>query len=442
MGEKLIEFLSMLLYQVELIIIGAVLFRNETKKISRYITAGFLYFLFMPVTCFCFGDGIILTLDAALSLLLYFFLFEGKWTKKIFSFGEIYSLTGLVNGIFDSLLSVIMIPEKNFVGRCCFYIIIICTMLGLERYQKDTLKKVCDYLDALNRRQHIGITVFIFCGSILLSVSIVVFEYLNSNYFLWLIQFITLIFILILMTGVFYFTKEIYQRDYYQKQVFLMRELLQNQEDYYKTRYEKDREMRSFRHDIREQLGCLHLLLEKGELEKAGKYLEAMEGGFRKGLSYQYHVGNELLDMIISQCGNGLKEKNIAYKVDGRLTGVENINIYDLCTIFSNAIKNAVEACEGMDGEEKEIKITLKEHCGTYFFCFANSATKEMYEALVSNRTTKQDKYNHGFGVKNIESAVKRSGGQMEYRFEEGKVCLEIYFMADAMQSVPDFDIL
>ena len=38
----------------------------------------------------------------------------------------------------------------------------------------------------------------------------------------------------------------------------------------------------------------------------------------------------------------------------------------------------------------------------------------------------KEDAENHGHGVKNICHAVERLGGEMEYRYEDGKIRLEI----------------
>ena len=44
----------------------------------------------------------------------------------------------------------------------------------------------------------------------------------------------------------------------------------------------------------------------------------------------------------------------------------------------------------------------------------------------MEGKTTKEDTDNHGHGVKNIRQAVEHLGGEMEYRYENGKIRLEI----------------
>ena len=114
--------------------------------------------------------------------------------------------------------------------------------------------------------------------------------------------------------------------------------------------------------------------------------------------------------------------------IKGKLSKTENIDVYDLCTIFSNAISNAIEACEKMSDVKKIITISVLEQGKTIFFRFENPATAEMYETVRQNGTTKMDNKDHGFGILNIKRAVEKNCGEMEYLFQDGKLILEVYF--------------
>ena len=81
-----------------------------------------------------------------------------------------------------------------------------------------------------------------------------------------------------------------------------------------------------------------------------------------------------------------------------------------------------------MKDKEKAIEVSIVENGGTIFFQFANPATLTMYEAAKEHRTLKEDNEKHGFGVENIWMAVEKYGGALEYRFEEEKLILEIFF--------------
>lgn len=215
------------------------------------------------------------------------------------------------------------------------------------------------------------------------------------------------------------------QKRYYAEQNQLKEEYIRTQQDYYKMIYEKDKEMRSFRHDVANQIGLLQMLVEQGKLEEAKQQLIGISHDFHRATVQKIQVGNEMLDAILSMMNQKAVEKGVKLEISGELQNEKGLNVYELCTIFSNAISNAIEACDKLD-EEKTVRIKLMEHNQALCCIVENPANEVMYQAVMEGKTTKEDTDNHGHGVKNIRQAVEHLGGEMEYRYENGKIRLEI----------------
>jgi sensor histidine kinase regulating citrate/malate metabolism len=232
---------------------------------------------------------------------------------------------------------------------------------------------------------------------------------------------------LILTFGIILFVKSVHGKEYYMKQDSMKDEMIRVQQQYYKSLYENNDNLKRFRHDIKSQLGGLTLLLKQGNSEDAISYLEKITEQYEMIDSNIIHVGNDILDAIINHCSQMAVQKGVSLCVKGKIADIKQMNIYDLCNIFANAINNAVEACERQENIEKIVEINITDNHNTYYLQFINPATSEMYELLQKRVTAKKNVTEHGFGIMNIETAVRRSGGFMEYTYQNNKIILEIF---------------
>ena len=184
--------------------------------------------------------------------------------------------------------------------------------------------------------------------------------------------------------------------------------------------------MRSFRHDVANQLGMLQLLLGQGDLEGARTQLESINNDYDLASFQKIYVGDEMLDAVLSMMKQETDKKGMRLDVIGRIESEKRYNSYELCAIFSNAIRNAIEACEKI-GSKGPILVNILEKKETLLCTVENPATEEMYQQIQQGKTTKDDNENHGYGVGNIRRAIKRLDGELEYRYKEGRIILEMY---------------
>lgn len=135
-----------------------------------------------------------------------------------------------------------------------------------------------------------------------------------------------------------------------------------------------------------------------------------------------YETGNPTLDSIISEKSRTCRENQITLicVVDGKL--ISFMDPIDICAIFGNALDNAIESAVRLSDENKkviQVKLTQKDFLT--FFSFENFYEHDLLrdgEVLLSN---KQDQLSHGLGIKSIQYAVGKYGGDVRISMDDGK---------------------
>ena len=197
-----------------------------------------------------------------------------------------------------------------------------------------------------------------------------------------------------------------------------LREKNKSQEAYlaaeleYIGQYKKKQiETKAFRHDIKNNLAMTQMMLEKGNVEGAKAHIADMLGNVGS-LSPKYVTGDEMLDIIISMKADRMDELNIRFTVDGVADGGLKIKPMDMCSIFANALDNAIEAASKC--EDPFVSFTIKRTDRFFVIKIANSASGKIDTnklLTTSGYTSKKDKDHHGFGLLNVRRAVESLNG-------------------------------
>lgn len=433
MANQVLKLVYYIIYSLELLVVEEAIFHNRVKSRKCYAVVGGVYLLIMvPTILFTERPSYLIIL--ILNISLYVLLFQGKLWSQVVHFLGVYMFTGMVEsmvsgiGIFLLQQSLNNLEISLVSGGVRLLFAVISAVFVFVVVTSEWTQKFIKYFRALKWFQYAAIIMIVLSGTLLMAMSEVILEFIDNKE-VGAVLHIVIIFLLgTTFVGIIWFVSNVYGKEYYLKQNQLKEEIIRTQQQYYQNIYENDREMRKFRHDIYSQLGCLQLLLLENKNEQALKHLEMIEGDFKRLSVYKYHTGNEILDVIINQKYLEAKKRGIHICVEGRLNRTDFMDSYNLCTIFVNAINNGVEACESMEVVEKVINVSIVEHGNTVFFQFINPATREMYEAVKQNKTTKEDVQNHGLGVENIRMAVELNRGEMEYRYSDERLILEICF--------------
>ena len=209
----------------------------------------------------------------------------------------------------------------------------------------------------------------------------------------------------------------------YQKERLLVSNYLEKQENYVKAVIEKDEVMRRFRHDVRGHLIAVTNLLKEENVEEAKEYIKILNENMQEGMQKSY-TGITAVDAIIYE---QLQDSEIDLVWEGNIKNVpEHIELYDLCTIFMNFMKNAVEACKELK-QEKRIFVTVKRYEDKIWIIEKNPIEKEIvFSSQGYPMTDKKDKANHGFGYENMVRTIQKYDGAMKCYCKDGWYFMEI----------------
>lgn len=408
-----------------MVCVGEWTFHWTVKNWKRFAVAGVIYAIGFACNLIQSDSNIPFALLFYVGeIVAWMLICEGGFRNRLFKIMIIFYGVGIVEEGFRVLLELLLV---NGAAEEMIHLLEILLTMGCFAIitRQSWYQKLIKYFRVLSRREAILVLWIIVGGIFIIGIGNMMQDVLQESGFIWLFR-VTITFELLLVGGIVArLAWESNQKKYYLEQNALKEEMLHTQQEYYQSIYEKDKEMRSFRHDVASQLGLLRILLEKGEIERAKEQLLSVHREFEQASFQKIQVGDEMLDAILSMMKQKAVEKNVRLDIHGKIESTKQYDTYELCTIFSNAIKNAIEACEKMKKEDV-VLVKILEKPDTLYCTIENPSTEEMYHRALKQESSKIDTENHGYGVENIRRAVQRLGGEMEYRYNEGKLILEI----------------
>lgn len=404
-------------------LVGQRTFYWTTKNKKRWVL--FALFYTVAIAASCGGAQFTLMEDAA-GTLAWMILCEGPIIDRLINILIIdYTLT-----LFQFL---IVTFRLLFVGlgqdSTIFDLLINSAMLGVCLYitSQSDYQRGTEAFRGFSRKKRVFLLALILFSNLLAGVGSIVRELTGGNNATILFCGIVFAELLCIFTCFFWLLDETYQSKRFKEQAKLQQQVIASQKMYYQTVLEKEREFRAFRHDVGSQLGVLKFLFEQNRTDELEKQLNDILSRYESTSLRRISVGDEVIDAVLNTECERAVNKGIQFEVKGEIVDASKYDFYDLCTIFSNSVRNAIEACEEIPGE-KRIFINIANHNGTLFYKIDNPATEDRYQHIDEGTTFKRDKGWHGYGVENIRHTVQRLKGQMNYKFQNGRVTLEIFF--------------
>lgn len=176
-------------------------------------------------------------------------------------------------------------------------------------------------------------------------------------------------------------------------------------------------------HDIKHQITALR---NEKDLEKRGEWLDAMENELQMYEAINY-TGNSVLDTILTGKTMYCQKHNISLTCIADGTLLNSIHVTDICTIFGNALDNAIESVIMLqDVEKRLIHLSVTGKKNFIFISVENYCDKDLKIEGNLPLTTKHDKVNHGYGMKSMRYSVKKYNGTMSFEVKQNWFVLKI----------------
>lgn len=177
-----------------------------------------------------------------------------------------------------------------------------------------------------------------------------------------------------------------------------------------KIRYENTK---SFRHDVKNHITIVKELIRNENIEAALQYMGDMEN-LAAEMSFPVNTNNPVLDILIGNKFGIAKSNRIEVQCSLILPYSYGINDIDFCIIFSNALDNAITACNRMyDNAQKYIHI-------------AGDMQGDFLLIEIENSYSGTESIHIGTGLANIKTVAEKYHGAMEIRTEGKKFILSV----------------
>lgn len=198
--------------------------------------------------------------------------------------------------------------------------------------------------------------------------------------------------------------------NWHRKNEKLKEQYLELQAEHYQYLEERNFATKKFRHDMRAHMYIIKQCIYEKQWDKLTNYVDTICGELEYMPGY-LSVKNESVDAILNYYDNQFTKRNMSLKVSGNLPQECHVHAYDLCTIFSNILSNAIENIEEL--EERQVLLSLYFDNDIIFIREENTYTGKLEKNGKEIVTTKADKEQHGFGIQNIRDSVEKYKGSV-----------------------------
>lgn len=201
----------------------------------------------------------------------------------------------------------------------------------------------------------------------------------------------------------------------YKERIIFKDEMIIAQQTQFELLEQKEETTRGFRHDIMDHMCVLRELLKNEGNEAGLNYINSAVATLNMHNSLS--INNHAVDAILNYYLSIAKEKQIECKIDGMLPAQMDIEMFDLCTVYANIMKNAINAVGNVDSNRMITVLTSNDDNNIYILEKNNySGTIKINNGLPTS--SKKDASMHGYGIRNVNETIKKYGGNIVFNIK------------------------
>jgi len=173
----------------------------------------------------------------------------------------------------------------------------------------------------------------------------------------------------------------------------------------------------TYRHDMRHHFTLLQGPAEKESVGEIKEYLRTVQSDIDAITPIRY-CENETVNLILSSYAAKAKQSGVQLTIDTKLPGSLPFSDTELCSLLSNALENAINACgEITDCDRRMIRLRAYSRNNKLCIDIRNSFNKE---PVFKNGLPVSNEQGHGFGTKSMAHIVEKHGGVYRFSVKDG----------------------
>lgn len=189
---------------------------------------------------------------------------------------------------------------------------------------------------------------------------------------------------------------------------------------------ESQRKTSIYRHDLRHHIQYLSSCIENGRLEQARRYMKEVYSEIESNRITVF-CENEVANLLFAAFVKRARDNGIPITIRAHIPQTIPLPETDLCVLLSNALENALHACQKRNekGLSASIEVSVYEKNKRLFLQFINSCDKNVVldHGLP---VTDSSEHGHGLGVRSICAIVEKYGGIYNFLVKDDKFILRI----------------
>ena len=201
--------------------------------------------------------------------------------------------------------------------------------------------------------------------------------------------------------------------------------VLHRQYEQYRQSKENIRLINRRYHELKMQIAAIRAERDQAKQNAA---LAEMESDIRR-YEAENKTGNPVLDTLLTAKSLYCQQHGITLTCVADGAALDFMDTMDLCSLFGNALDNAIESVEKLpDSEQRLIHLVVARQKGFLWIRVENTYDGAFQADGNLPKTTKSDARYHGYGLKSIYDTAEKYGGTAEITTQENQFTLKVLF--------------
>ena len=240
------------------------------------------------------------------------------------------------------------------------------------------------------------------------------------------VYYIIAIGLIVLNLVVFHLISEILEHSRKMKEAQILRQQSIGQVGLYNSMRENYNIQRQRTHEYKNQIVCMDMLMKKKDYSKLEDYI----GNISDGLDAQLDMvdtNNDVVNAILNAKYYEAIKNDVLFVL--KINDLSDIKVSDedIVTILSNLLDNAIEAAKQCNVGKRTVKIKLLSEDDVLTIAVSNTyKTEPMLTEDGYIRTTKNNKEEHGWGIRNIVATLEKYDAEYIIDYKTGEFVFSI----------------
>lgn len=173
------------------------------------------------------------------------------------------------------------------------------------------------------------------------------------------------------------------------------------------------KDMRLFKHDVKNHLMTVNMLIDSGKSKEAYDYVSRLLSAYLPNMRRYVDTGNYGFDALVNSKIILCETNSVRFDVQPNSKYLAQLDPVDTGIIFGNLLDNAIDAAK--ESAEKKVELAVRDIADYVEIFINNSVDSAVLKKNPELKTTKKNKDGHGNGIESVKKIVEKYDGLIQF---------------------------